>query len=173
MLYSSVCPLATVIVFFYFCLQNKLMLYSSCYFIQRKLASSKMTASGWMKILEVLTIITVILSSFMLFLVSTPLKKFLERYTVPANEPWIIVGIEHLLLAILAFFKIVVKDIPTEIEKECLVRSLQADEPLESKEDTQPPSENKPSENHEVVPVKHESPPPSPSSSTYKPKSEP
>lgn len=121
MLYAGICPLATLIICVYFMFDNALMRYSESNYQQRPMQKNMVSlGSAWINYLEVVTGIVTITNTFLLFFVSSAFKDFLKNnlgISGKNQQLWLILGVEHGLLALLLFVKAGIADFPRALLK--------------------------------------------------------
>jgi hypothetical protein len=111
MLYAGVCPVATLLIFVYFCITTRLEEYQDLNIYSRPAAIKKPSMALWGSCIEIIVIFIVILNSLMLYIVSPSFRAMLGNLD-GAIAVLSVFGIEHLLIAFLVFMKFRISDIP-------------------------------------------------------------
>jgi hypothetical protein len=110
MLYCGVCPLATLLIFGYFCITQRLEEFQDLNVFTRPVAVQKPIMGIFGSIVELLVVFIIVLNSLMLYIVSPSFKKFLPENQI--LQLLTVFGIEHILIVFLMVLRIGIDDVP-------------------------------------------------------------
>ena len=120
-LYACACPIATIVVILHNIIDMRMDLFINYSCIRRRLAETATNIGPWMNITEFMATVAVISNCLLLYFSSPRLRSFIAENIGPNYEDtymlWIILGVEHVILAIKYFFQAIMADMPGWVDK--------------------------------------------------------